>query len=330
MLPAVLRSNERLPVLNPEDRWIWDFWHVRDGNVHHLFYLQAPKSLGDPELRHRNATIGHATSSDLTTWTEHGTVLSAGDPGEIDATATWTGSVIRADDGLWHMYYTAAIFPFPENPNNIETIGLAVSDDLYQWRKVPSFAIRADPTWYERLSDSVWPEEAWRDPWVYRAADGEWNMLLTARSNSSDVLERGVVGLATSGDLVAWTVQAPLTLPGAGFAHLEVLQLVTIDSRDYLLFSAHAAVISDERKRAGAETGTWIAPIRGGIRLDEAVNLTGPDLYSARVIDVDGTAMLLAFHIPLNDGPFAGGICDPIPVLVIDGLPTLADRVAAG
>ena len=50
------------------DKWVWDFWLVRDGRDYHAFYLQAPRSLGDPELRHLNASIGHATSKDLRHW----------------------------------------------------------------------------------------------------------------------------------------------------------------------------------------------------------------------------------------------------------------------
>ncbi|MFF2945761.1 hypothetical protein ACFVSQ_38625 [Streptomyces niveus] len=34
--------------------WVWDFWFADDGDTFHMFYLHAPKSLGDPELRHVN------------------------------------------------------------------------------------------------------------------------------------------------------------------------------------------------------------------------------------------------------------------------------------
>jgi hypothetical protein len=33
------------------DKWVWDFWLIRDAMDYHAFYLQAPRSLGDPELR---------------------------------------------------------------------------------------------------------------------------------------------------------------------------------------------------------------------------------------------------------------------------------------
>ncbi len=50
--------------------WVWDFWSAVDGDQVPLFYLHAPRSLGDPELRHHNASIGHAVTRDLTSW-EH-------------------------------------------------------------------------------------------------------------------------------------------------------------------------------------------------------------------------------------------------------------------
>ena len=54
-------------------RWIWDSWYVRDGDLWHAFFLQADKSLGDPDLRHFNVTQGHATSRDLKVWDYRGT-----------------------------------------------------------------------------------------------------------------------------------------------------------------------------------------------------------------------------------------------------------------
>ena len=39
------------------DSWVWDFWLAREGGHHHVFYLCAPRSLGDPERRHFNVTI---------------------------------------------------------------------------------------------------------------------------------------------------------------------------------------------------------------------------------------------------------------------------------
>jgi len=303
-------------VLSPDDRWIWDFWHVQDDDgLHHLYYLQAPRSLGDPELRHRNATVGHATSRDLVDWQELGTVLEPGQPGSPDATATWTGSVVRGDDGRWRMFYTGSTFLTPDSHANIEVVALATSDDLHTWVKDESVVLTADARWYERLGDSSWPEEAWRDPWVHRDATG-WRMLLTARSATGAVDDRGVVGSATSPDLRDWTIGPPLSTSGAGFAHVEVLQSVVLDGRRFLVFSANRAVLTAERRERGGATGTWIAPWDDEIDLARAVNLTGPALYSGRVIETTGGPVLLAFRLSDDGEEFVGGICDPLPIRV--------------
>jgi len=52
-------------VLTLADRWVWDSWVADDVDDYHLFYLQAPRVLGDAGLRHVNATVGHARSRDL-------------------------------------------------------------------------------------------------------------------------------------------------------------------------------------------------------------------------------------------------------------------------
>ena len=53
-------------MLRLADSWIWDFWFADDGRAFHVFFLQAPRTLGDPELRHVNVAVGHATS--FRTW----------------------------------------------------------------------------------------------------------------------------------------------------------------------------------------------------------------------------------------------------------------------
>ncbi|KQT75104.1 glycoside hydrolase family 68 protein [Microbacterium sp. Leaf436] len=298
-------------MLDPADRWVWDFWHVRDGPTHHLYYLQAPRSLRDPHLRHRNATVGHATSEDLVNWTEHGTVLRPGGPGAPDATATWTGCVVRAEDGRWRMFYTGATFLSSDGDANVEVILSAVSDDLHHWRKDVSVALQADARWYETLGSSSWPEEAWRDPWVYRGDDGLWHMLVTARARHGRVDDRGVVGHATSEDLRSWHVQPPLTAPGEGFAHLEVVQRIVLGGRPMIVFSAHSAVISAERLSAGARTGVWTAPWDASIDLRDAQNVDAPDLYSGRIISTPDGPVLLGFLLD-TDGMTPRGISDPM------------------
>lgn len=132
------------------DHWVWDFWLARDGDTHHMMFLQAPMSLGDPDLRHRNASVGYATSDDLRSWTVHGTVLEPSGGDAPDATATWTGSIVGANAD-WRMFYTGSRFLRDGETTNVETVLAAASTDLATWVKDPEVVVAADPRWYETL-----------------------------------------------------------------------------------------------------------------------------------------------------------------------------------
>ena len=73
-----------------ENDWIWDSWYVRDGDTWHGYFLKAPKSLINPDLRHFNVTQGHAVSKDLVNWEELPPVLLPGEEPAIDADGCWT------------------------------------------------------------------------------------------------------------------------------------------------------------------------------------------------------------------------------------------------
>ena len=158
------------------DHWLWDFWFAVDGEDVHVFYLQAPRSLGDPELRHHHATIGHAVSRDLRRWEVLPDALGTGAPGAFDDLATWTGSVVR-HDGRWHLFYTGIA---RAEAGAVQRIGHASSDDLLTWER-DGLLLEADPRWYDR--------EHWRDPWVEWDPERErWDMLICATSAGRGIL----------------------------------------------------------------------------------------------------------------------------------------------
>lgn len=303
---------------NLADHWVWDFWLADDGEQHHLFYLHAPKSLGHPDLRHRNAKIGHATSTDLRNWTNHGRAFEPGLPGSFDGSATWTGSVVRGPDRLWRMFYTGSRFLSADSNANIETIGVATSPDLFTWTKQPGPICSADPQWYETLGTSSWPEEAWRDPWVFwKPADQLWHMLVTARGKDGTEPDRGVMAHATSSDLKSWTARPPLSATGSGFAHLEVFQVVTVDGRNHLVFCCDSAKLVGAR--AGQIGGVWSLPVGdmpGPVDFRQSRLLVDERLYAGRIaIDRQGAPWLLAFRNVSAADEFVGGVSDPIRVV---------------
>lgn len=299
------------------DRWIWDSWYVWDGDVCHAFYLCASKGLGDPDRRHRNPNVGHAISTDLVNWEILPDALSPSDSPAFDSWTTWTGSCVKGDDGKWWMFYTGTA---REDGGLIQRIGAAVSDDLMSWRKLDQNPlVSADPRFYEKLGDSDWHDEAWRDPWVCKFdGDDRWHMLITARAKSGDVSERGVIGHAVSGDMTNWQVLEPLSQPGQGFGQLEVFQYAEVDGVPLIVFCCGWRELGKERQAEfGKRDATYSVPVGTNLRSVDFRNARAFEhslVYAGRLVqDKDGHWFLLGF-VNEVDGEFVGQICDPIPV----------------
>lgn len=292
------------------DSWTWDFWLADTGTEYHLFFLFASRALGEESRRHRRASIGHAVSTDLITWTRVADALVRSDPPNADDVATWTGSVVRADDGQWWLFFTACSDdPVPTT----QRVMVATSTDLMQWTKSSEVVASADRRWYATGANG--PDESFRDPWVFKS-DGQWHMLLTARAPSGEATETGIVGHATSPDLLHWEVQPPLTDPGHGFGQLEVTQVVEIDGRWLLLFSCLRAELASWRHDTDLTGGVWMAEADGPLgpfHLENARRLTDDSLYAGRVIqDRRGDWQFLAFE-NYRGGEFVGRLADPLP-----------------
>jgi len=307
---------QNVPVLRLDRHWIWDFWFADDGERFHVFYLKAPRSLEDPALRHWNTEIGHAVSVDLTEWRELPDALHPSRGPAFDDYTTWTGSVVRDEQGTWLMFYTGNSHA---EGGRRQRIGCATSSDLVTWTKHGPL-LESDPRWYEQMVDNRWDgAEHWRDPWVFRDPTGEgWHMLITARANTGEYDDRGVVGHATSTDLRTWVVQPPLSQPGAGFAQLEVIQTERVGERTLLLFSCLPNEYAAGRKATAARAGTWRVwadSPTGPYDIAGAEHLTDASLYVAKVIrDRQGTWKLLAFRNEDEDGGFVGELSDPMPL----------------
>jgi beta-fructofuranosidase len=307
------------------DKWLWDFWLAQDGPDYHLFYLQAPRSLEKPELRHWNVSIGHAVSQDLRDWQVLPDALhpSPASTEAWDNYTTWTGSIIR-HEGLWVLFYTGGN---RAEKGLVQRIGLATSTDLLRWEKHPDNPlIVAHPRWYELLDLNLWQDQAWRDPWVFQYPEtGDFHAFITARCNEGPADGRGVIGHARSNDLIHWEVLPPLTEPG-DFGHLEVPQWVEMGGRYYLLFSTLASLHSAlrcQRTSLKPVTGTHYLiaedPL-GPFRFSTGEFLVGDrigSLYAGKlVLSPDGKWVLLASCTFAPDGAFVGELSDPLPVTV--------------
>jgi len=303
--------------LRLEDKWIWDSWYAFDGERYHAFYLHASRALGDPVRRHRNPIVGHAVSDDLTNWTVVRDALIVSDSPAFDSWTTWTGSVIQDDNGLWWMFYTGTS---REDGGDVQTVGAATSTDLMEWTKLSSEPlVSADARWYEKLDKTIWHDEAWRDPWVFRFDNdpSTWHMLVTARANHGDPATRGVLGHATSADLKHWDVQPPLSAPGQGFGQLEVFQFEVVDGVPMLVFCCGWRELSAERRAAfGERDATYSVSVSADLTevdFNRAKAFEDPLVYAARIIQGKDGWYLIGF-VNEVDGQFVGELCDPVPV----------------
>jgi beta-fructofuranosidase len=307
-----------------ENQWIWDFWLVREGEDWHAYFLKADKSLGDPELRHRNVTQGHAVSKDLTNWTHLGTTFAPSEGPAFDDWTTWTGSVIKDDTGLWHLFYTGTPH---EHEGMHQRIGHATSTDMHNWTRVGNgLALDLSGDDYEEYTPGHWHDRAMRDPWVMKNPDGEgWLMYFTARvPGVEEPNAGGAIGFATSPDLNTWTLQPPV-YAGGMFGQMEVPQVFKMGEKWYCVFCTAAEHWSEAYKAFNPQS-----PVTGSHYLIADHNLgpwevaPGPFLegdypcrrYAGKIALTDEGPKVMGFIHTTPDHPFVGIVSDPIPVSV--------------
>ena len=303
-------------------QWVWDSWYAFDGERFHAFYLQASRALGDPQRRHRNTSVGHAVSTDLTNWTVLRDALTPSESPAFDSWTTWTGSVLK-HEGKWFMFYTGTS---REDAGERQTVGLATSDDLMTWTKFEPASgagtplVAADPRWYQTL-EGGFKNEPFRDPWVFKfegaADDGLWHMLTTASSSASRTGHQdAVMAHATSPDLINWTVLPPLSQPGQGFGETEVFQFEIVDGVPIVIYCCGPIWLHQDRLDAGERGGVYSLPVAADLSdvdFNRAVLFDAPGLYASRLVrSADGWNLIGFWDAP--DGTFVGELSDPIPV----------------
>ena len=312
-------------VIALKNQYIWDSWYVHDGEVWHGYFLKAPRSLPDPEMRHFNVSYGHATSTDLVNWDHLGTTFEPSSSPAWDDYTTWTGSTVKGDDGLWHLYYTGTS---KADDGLFQRIGHATSTDLHNWTRVGNGLVLdldgPNAHLYEANHEGLWHDRAMRDPWVMKDPESSgWLMYFTARS--SGIIEPnagGCIGFATSPNGSDWTLEPPVFT--GGYGQLEVPQVFEVNGQWYCLFctaaehfSKHQAEITEGGPVTGNHYLIGDSP-RGPWRI--APGFLDGDLpcrrYAARIVDSGDGLVILGFADKPDGVPFIGHVMDPDPVLI--------------
>lgn len=288
-------------MLERQDDWVWDSWYVVEGINLHAFYLTAPRSLGNPDLRHVNARVGHSISTDGVNWTHLEDALGPQSSDTFDNQAIWTGSIVRAND-LWHMFFTGINTTTKEK---LQAIGHATSPDLINWERVTETSILDATAPYALLGNPLDGAQHFRDPWVFWH-ENTWNMFITA----SDDEGWGTIAYATSQDLDSWDLHEPLVTHSL-FKQLEVTETAEIDGDWFLFFCAGPQDIHRPGIQKGF--GTYCVPAAGPLGpFDfDRTTLVAEGIYAARAVQFNGKWILLGFEDTGLPGDFSGRICDP-------------------
>jgi beta-fructofuranosidase len=230
--------------------------------LYHLFHLVLPN----------HDFIAHAVSTNGVNWRRVGNAVFIGDPGSWDDLMLWTMHVTPDpyQRGRWRMFYTGLS---RREQGHIQRIGLAVSEDLYHWHKMPvswqdhrgpsdpelvkqarrmshsdqpsrfhakydeqsGFPLSPDGRYYESRLDEGRHWISFRDPFYYHE-DGEGWLIASARTKQGPVVRRGCVAVLKETRPHIFEALPPLHHPGL-YDDIEVPNLIRLQDEYYLIGS---------------------------------------------------------------------------------------------
>ena len=208
-----------------------DAWYFVDESADavHMYYLAQPINDGPP-------FVGHAVSRDLVSWQRLPPALRTGPPGSWDDLRVCTGSVMERGGQYWMAYSaTGTTDSTLDEQHRVQRIGMAVSDDLATWRKLPENPVLQSGTdAYERMGSGQRKMVHWRDPFLLEHGGAVYQFIV-ARRTEGDPATRGTVALARSTDMRSWDILPPVEHERVA-DEMEVPQVYEIEGHWYLTF----------------------------------------------------------------------------------------------
>lgn len=199
---------------------------------------------------------GHARSPDLIHW-EHCPIAIMPSPGSYDGAGCWSGSVV-VQDGIPTMLYSAVadmtLYEASEDlpPTNRQRIPQGYYDEflLEIDQETQCLATSSDGlrTWQKHPANPVIPKPppdlnviGFRDPFLWREADGDWRMLLGSGIKG----QGGAALLYQSADLVEWQYLNPLYIgaPAESGINWECPNFLDLGALHMLVVSPHGRPI---------------------------------------------------------------------------------------
>jgi len=294
-------------MLSKEKHRIGDSWYYVEDNRVHVFFLNCPYNV-EP---HTAWNIDHAVSSDLVHWTHLGTILENGAYDEWDHNLA-TGSVLKVGSSFW-LAYTGRW----NGPGT--SVGLAVSDDLYNWRKIEENPItQIDERFYEKVGSGRRGISHWRDPFLFEEEGTVYHYVCASR-NDGPKNRRGTLGLARCIEPTKWEILPPPLIEPM-IEELECPQVRQIDGRYYLIFSSHPdffpASSEFDRDKLRQSTYSMVADSVFGpfrfLRTEPILPAAWPvQPYAGQIVQWRGKNYLLGTDWFTKEHDF---IPDPIPI----------------
>ncbi len=199
---------------------------IKHNGEYHLFHLTLPN----------HAYIAHAVSRDGLKWRRVKNALFISDPRAWDDDMLWTMHVSPDPykKSGWRMFYTGLCMG---ERSRIQRIGLALSSDLYNWKKVDSepYPLEIPGEYYESRLDEGRHWVSFRDPFCFRE-DGKTFLFAAARVNKGPVIRRGCVALIRETGEYKFEFGPPLFQP-MQYDDVEVPNLFKLNDRYYLIGS---------------------------------------------------------------------------------------------
>jgi len=298
---------------------VGDAWYFVDSKTDtvHMFYLAWTLEGGRP-------FAGHAVSGDLVNWRRLPPALQTGPSGSWDDLRICTGSVIERGGRYWMAYSATSLTDSSLEDmwaqHRVQRVGMAVSDDLVTWRKLPENpTLESVGPYYEQMASGQRNMVHWRDPFLYDDGDAAYQ-LICARRMDGDVATRGIVALARSTDMRSWEIMPPLEHDRIA-EEMEVPQIYRINGRWYLVFCTLGRFLSPDfasrfnGRVPGRSNFSMVADSPfGPFRIHGMGQIVDhpPDayFYAAQLVNFRGEWNLLA----TVDDDKGSRVSDPVPV----------------
>jgi len=237
------------PFFTPPSGWVGDVIpYEQDGQLW-LFYLHEQRQTPKP-----GTPWSLVTTRDLVHYTDTGVALPNGTGDDADFNA-YTGSIVRSDDGVHHLFYTG------QNPARVGTDGQALQVVMH------ASSTDAMRTWHKHPDESFGATEGfdgadWRDPFVFwDERDHLWRMLIAARHNTGASRRRGVIAQCVSTELSTWAPVEPFWDPRQYVAH-ECPEVFRMGDWWYLVYSEFSDAFVTRYRMSKSLDGPWLAPDR--------------------------------------------------------------------